>query len=89
MNAEEFAIRLVDYNWEQQLYAWYAKKPTSPSDFGGRPARADVTNRKAVAAFLRTQEEKDNYLQGGYDINWIDMVTTNSTNEASRSRGIR
>jgi TonB-dependent starch-binding outer membrane protein SusC len=75
MNAEEFAIRLVDYNWEQQLYAWYAKKPTSPSDQGGRPARADVSNRTAVASYLRTQEEKDNYLKGGYDIDWIDAVT--------------
>ncbi len=75
MNAEEFAIRLVDYTWEQKLYAWYAKKPTSPSDQGGRPERGDITIREVVAASLRTQEEKDNYLAGGYDINWIDLVT--------------
>lgn len=75
MNAEQYAVRLVDYYWEQLLYAWYKKNPTSPTDMGGRPVRPDVTDRNVVAVTLRSQEEKDNYLEGGHDINWIDEVS--------------
>jgi TonB-linked SusC/RagA family outer membrane protein len=72
MNAEQYAVRLVDYYWEQQLYAWYK---TNPTDATGRPVRPDVTDRNVVAVTLRSQEEKDNYLAGGHDIDWIDEVS--------------
>ncbi len=72
MNAEQYAVRLVDYYWEQQLYAWYKTNPTSSA---GRPVRPDVTDRNVVAVTLRSEEEKDNYLAGGHDVNWFDEVS--------------
>jgi len=70
MNAEKYAIRLVDYYYQQDLYAWYKTKPTSAE---GKPVRPDVTNREIVAARLRTAEEKENYLAGN-EIDWVDEV---------------
>lgn len=70
MNAEEYAVRLTDYYYQQRLYTWYRTNPTSPD---GRPIRPDVTNREVVASTLRTQEEKDNYL-AGKSIDWVDHV---------------
>lgn len=61
MNAQEYAVRLVDYYYQQDLYAWYKTKPTSAT---GKPVRPDITNKDLVAARLRTQEERDNYLAG-------------------------
>ncbi|MBL7735697.1 MAG: TonB-dependent receptor [Chitinophagaceae bacterium] len=72
MNAQQYAVRLVDYYWEQQLYNWYK---TNPANDIGRPVRPDITDRNAVAYTLRSQEEKDNYLNGDHDINWVDLVT--------------
>ncbi|WP_353130790.1 TonB-dependent receptor [Parapedobacter pyrenivorans] len=71
MNAEQYAIRLVDYFYQQDLYKWYYTKPTSAE---GKPMRPDVTDRELVAARLRTQEERDNYL-AGKSIDWVDEVT--------------
>ena len=70
MNAEQYAIRLVDYYYQQDLYTWYKTRPTSAT---GRPVRPDITNRTIVAGRLRTQEERDNYLAGN-SINWVDEV---------------
>lgn len=70
MDAEEYAIRLTDYYYQQDLYAWYKTKPTSAE---GKPVRPDVTNRELVASRLRTQEERDNYLAGN-EIDWVDEV---------------
>jgi TonB-dependent starch-binding outer membrane protein SusC len=70
MNAEQYAIRLTDYYYQQDLYTWYKTNPTSDA---GKPVRPDVTNREVVASTLRTQEEKDNYLAGN-EINWVDEV---------------
>jgi len=71
MNADQYAIRLVDFYYQQSLYTWYKTKPTSAT---GKPVRPDVTDRNVVAARLRTQEEKDNYLAGN-EIDWTDEVT--------------
>ncbi len=70
MNAEEYAQRLTDYYYQQELYRWYATKPTSET---GRPVRPDVNDRNVVAANLRTQEERDNYL-AGHNIDWVDVA---------------
>ena len=70
MNAQEYAVRLVDYYYQQDLYAWYKTKPTSAT---GKPVRPDITNKDLVAARLRTQEERDNYLAGN-EIDWVDEV---------------
>lgn len=70
MNAEQYAIRLSDYNWEQNLYLWYKTNPTSDA---GKPVRPDITNRALIASFLRTQEERDNYIAGN-EINWVKEV---------------
>lgn len=71
MNAQEYAVRLVDYYYQQDLYTWYKTKPTGPE---GRPVRPDVNNRELVAARLRTQEERDNYMAGN-EIDWVDEIT--------------
>lgn len=70
MNAEEYAVRLTDYYYQQDLYTWYKTKPTSAT---GKPVRPDINDRNIVAARLRTQEERDNYLAGN-EINWVDEV---------------
>src|SRR5690606_14619946 len=70
MNAEEFALRLVDFDHQSKLYNWYATKPTGPE---GKPQRADITNRETVASFLKTYEEQQNYLAGN-EIDWVDEV---------------
>ena len=70
MNAQEYAVRLVDYYYQQDLYTWYKTKPTSAT---GKPVRPDITNPTIVAARLRTQEERDNYLAGN-EIKWVDEV---------------
>ena len=71
MNAEEYAVRLTDYYYQQSLYTWYK---TMPSSAAGKPVRPDVTDRNVVAARLRTQEERDNYLAGN-EINWYEEIT--------------
>jgi len=70
MNAEQYAIRLVDFYYQQSLYTWYKTKPTSDV---GKPVRPDVNDRNIVAARLRTVEERENYL-AGREINWVDEV---------------
>ena len=71
MNADQYAIRLTDFYYQQSLYTWYKTKPTSAT---GKPVRPDVTDKNIVASRLRTQEEKDNYLAGN-EIDWVDEVT--------------
>lgn len=73
MNAEQYANRLVDYNYFQKLYTWYKKKPTSPSDRGGKPAHPGY-GEDIVLGFLKSEDEKNNYLAGN-DIDWINEVT--------------
>ncbi len=70
MDAEQYAVRMVDFYYQQSLYSWYKTKPTSAN---GKPVRPDITDRNIVAAKLRTQEERDNYLAGN-EINWVDEV---------------
>ena len=70
MDAEEYAVRMVDFYYQENLYNWYATNPTSAV---GKPVRPDITDPNVVALRLRTQEERDNYL-AGKDINWVDEV---------------
>lgn len=70
MNAEEYTMRLVDYAYQQDLRNWYETHPTSDS---GRPAYPDISTKEAKAYYLRSQEEKNNYMLGT-DIDWIDKV---------------
>lgn len=70
MNAEEYAVRLTDYYYQQNLYNWYKTNPTSAD---GKPVRPDITDRNVVAKSLRTQEERDNYLKGN-EIDWVSQV---------------
>lgn len=74
MNAEQYGVRMVDYYYQQDLYKWYATRPTSGA---GKPERPDVTNRDVVASQLRTQEEKENYLAGN-SIDWMDVIMRNN-----------
>jgi TonB-linked SusC/RagA family outer membrane protein len=70
MNPEQYALRLVDYYYQQDLYTWYKTKPTSAA---GKPIRPDITNRNIVSGRLRSQEERDNYLAGN-SIDWVKEV---------------
>jgi len=70
MNSDEFANRLVDWDHQSKVYAWYKTNPTSAE---GRPQRADLTNRETVGSYLKTFEEQQNYLAGN-EINWVDEV---------------
>ena len=70
MNGDEFANRLVDFYYQQNLYTWYATRPTSDA---GKPVRGDINDRNYVASFLRTQEEKDNYL-AGREVDWMKEI---------------
>lgn len=70
MNGQQYAERLVDYYYQQKLYDWYKTNPTSAD---ARPVRPDITDRELVASNLRTEEEKNNFLQGR-EINWVDEV---------------
>jgi TonB-dependent starch-binding outer membrane protein SusC len=74
MNSDEYAVRMVDFYYQQDLYGWYATHPTSAA---GKPVRPDVTDPVVVAARLRTQEERDNYLAGN-SIDWVDEVMKSS-----------
>ena len=71
MNADQYATRLVDYYYQQDLYNWYYTNPTSNT---GKPVRPDTSNRENTAARLRTEEEKANYLAGN-ETDWVDAVT--------------
>ncbi len=71
MDANQYAVRLVDYNYYQQkLLPWYK---TNPGSSEGRPIRPDITNRELVAKSLRSLEEQQNYLNG-YEVDWLDLV---------------
>jgi TonB-linked SusC/RagA family outer membrane protein len=70
MNGEQFAISRVDHAYQQILRTWYQ---TGPTDASLRPVRPDITNRQLVASYLRTQEEKDNYMEGN-EVDWVDEV---------------
>jgi TonB-linked SusC/RagA family outer membrane protein len=71
MNGDQYAVRLVDSDYYiQKLMPWYQTNPTSAE---GRPARPDITDRNIVAASLRTEEERKNYLAGN-ETDWIDKV---------------
>ncbi len=70
MDGNQFATRLLDYSWERKVYNWYS---TNPKSDVGRPVRPDASNRDTVASFLRTPEEKANYL-AGKETNWIKEV---------------
>jgi TonB-linked SusC/RagA family outer membrane protein len=71
MNADEFAVRIVDYNYyQQELLPWYRTNPTNST---GRPARPDITDRNLVAKSLRSVEEQENYL-AGRTVDWIDLI---------------
>ncbi len=71
MNGDQYALRLVDYYYQQTLNTWYK---TSPKDASARPTRIDDTNRNLVATYLRSTQEQENYL-AGKEVNWIDEVT--------------
>jgi len=70
MNAEQYALRLTDYYYQQNLYAWYKTAPTSDV---GKPVYPDVTNKDVVASTLRREEERVNY-KAGNDIDWVKEV---------------
>ncbi len=70
MNSDEFATRLADWDYQENLYTWYKTNPTSVA---GQPVRPDVTNRNVVSSHLRTYEEQQNYLAGN-EIDWVKEV---------------
>ncbi|MCM4169076.1 TonB-dependent receptor P39 [Arenibacter antarcticus] len=73
MNGEQYAKRLVDYNYFQSLYSWYGKNPSGPSDQAGRPVHPGY-QEQSVLNVLKSDDERANYVAGN-EINWIDEVT--------------
>jgi TonB-linked SusC/RagA family outer membrane protein len=73
MDAEQYARRLVDYNYFQYLYNWYAKSPTGPNDQGGRPVHPGYEDQ-SILNVLKSEDERENF-RAGNEINWIDEVT--------------
>lgn len=73
MDAEQYAHRLVDYDYFQSLYSWYQKKPTDPSTQGGKPVHPGYDDQ-IVLSSLKSEDERKNYREGN-EIDWIDEVT--------------
>ncbi|MGI6572261.1 MAG: carboxypeptidase-like regulatory domain-containing protein [Fermentimonas sp.] len=57
MNAEQYAHRLVDYNYFQKLYTWYKKSPKSPTDLGGKPVHPGYSD-DVVMSVLKSEDER-------------------------------
>lgn len=73
MNAQQYAQRLVDYDYFQSLYNWYGNHPTGPNDFGGKPVHPGY-EQQAILDVLKSDDERENYLAGN-EIDWIDEIT--------------
>lgn len=73
MNAEQYAMKLVDYNYMQYLYNWYRKKPTGPADQGGKPVYPTITD-EVILGVLKSEGEREAFLAGN-EVDWIDEVT--------------
>ncbi len=74
MNGQEYAERLVNYQYIAELYNWYDTNPTGPEDNGGRPAYPDISDPDVITSYLKTQEEVDHFLSGD-EVNWMNEIT--------------
>lgn len=77
MDGEQYAVRMLDYYYQQNLYNWYGEYARGIKDVSTKPSRPDVSDKEVVASYLRTQEEKDNYIAGN-NIDWFDVVMRNN-----------
>jgi len=73
MNGEQYALRMLDYYYQEGLYQWYEKGPANESDKGGKPVRPDATDRNIVSSRLVRQVERENYLAGN-EVDWVKKV---------------
>lgn len=74
MNGQEYAERLVNYQYIADLYNWYDTNPTGPEDNGGRPAYPDISDPDVVTSYLKSQEEVEHYLAGN-EVDWMNEIT--------------
>ena len=74
MNGMEYAARLVDFDWEDALYTWYKRGPTSENDFGGRPVRPDITDRNVLAGNKWLKGEEGENILANKETNWMNVV---------------
>ncbi|WP_170864479.1 SusC/RagA family TonB-linked outer membrane protein [Fodinibius roseus] len=74
MNGQEYAERLVNYQYIADLYNWYDTNPTGPEDNGGRPAYPDISDPDVVTSYLKSQEEVEHYLAGD-EVDWMNEIT--------------
>lgn len=77
MNGDQYAVRMLDYYYQQNLYNWYGDYARGTKDVSTKPVRPDASNRDIVSSYLRTQEERENYLAGN-NIDWFDVVMRDS-----------
>lgn len=56
---------------------WYGEYAKGAEEISSKLARPDTNNRDIVASYLRTQEERDNYMAGN-NIDWFDVVMRDS-----------
>lgn len=73
MNGDQYALRMLDYYYQQNLYNWYGEYARGTREISTKPARPDASDRDIVASYLRTQEEMANY-KAGNNIDWFDVV---------------
>ena len=73
MNGDQYALRMLDYYYQQSLYNWYGEYARGLKEVSSKPARPDASDREVVASYLRTREEMENY-KAGNNIDWFDVV---------------
>lgn len=73
MNGDQYALRMLDYYYQQSLYNWYGDYSKGLKDVSTKPVRPDINNKDVVGSYLRTQEEMANY-KAGNNIDWFDVV---------------
>ena len=73
MNGNQYALRMLDYYYQQNLYNWYGKYAKGSDEISSKPVRPDASDREVVASYLRTREEMENY-KAGNNIDWFDVV---------------
>ena len=73
MNGDQYALRMLDYYYQQSLYNWYGEYARGLKEVSSKPARPDASDREIVASYLRTREEMENY-KAGNNIDWFDVV---------------
>ena len=72
MNGLEYAQRLVDFDWQDELYAWYKTGPTSAD---GRPARPNINDVNVLSTNKWLKGEEGENIRAGNETDWRKIIT--------------